>query len=124
MVALMGPAYQDTYVSEWSVSGSSSPTSSMMSGMEITLDEAPRIRFALDHPVKGSVIKLVRNGTVIKKVKGSSLDFVDEQTGSSREPSYYRVHVFGPQGSYTKKDDYPTHPASQVVVNPIFVRFK
>ncbi|MFO8058740.1 MAG: PHP domain-containing protein, partial [bacterium] len=71
MVALMGPAYQDTYVAEWSVSGSGPAESSMMAGREIRLDQAPRISFALDHPVEGTVIELIRNGEVIKKVKDS-----------------------------------------------------
>ncbi|MFO8058302.1 MAG: hypothetical protein R6V10_13500, partial [bacterium] len=116
-------AYQDTYVAEWSVSGSGPAESSMMAGREIRLDQAPRISFALDHPVEGTVIELIRNGEVIKKVKDSSMEFVDHESGSAREPVYYRVHVTGPRGSYTKKDDYPTHPASQIITNPVFVRF-
>jgi len=124
MVSLMGPAYQDTYVSDWSVRGGQPAESSMMGGREIRLEQAPRISFSLDHPVEGSRIRLIRNGTVIKEAAGSCLEHVDHEIFHAKEPAYYRVHVTGPKGNYTKQDDYPTHPASQIVVNPVFVRFE
>ena len=83
----------------------------------------PEIRFALNKPIRDTRIKLVRNGVVIKEVKGCELVYKDEDLGARKEPAYYRVVVEGPVIERGKDDPYITEEANLLIVNPIFVRF-
>ncbi len=122
MVALQGDAFQDTYVSEWWVSDSGRPDDLVMLGREISIIGTPTIRFALDRPVDGCRVRLVRNGSVVLEQEGTEFTFRDIELSGKREPAFYRVEVIGPvadRGEY----DGPTMPASELFVNPVFVRF-
>jgi len=124
MVALQGDAFQDSYVAEWWVSDRGKPEDDpVMLGRELTLRGAPVIRFALDHPVADCRVRLIRNGVVIHEAPGAELTYRDEELGSKKEPAFYRVEVVGPRAD---RGDYdgPTMPASELFVNPIFVRFE
>lgn len=122
MVALMGEAFQDSYVSEWWVSDSGTPANPVMLGAEIEVRGTPAVRFALDHAVAGTRVRLIRNGVVVMEQDGSELSFIDQEQGKTKEPAFYRVEVIGP-----RKSEPPWNPSdmqvSELFVNPIFVRF-
>lgn len=122
MVALQGDAFQDTYVSEWWVSGTGAPSDPLMSGREVMLDSAPVVKFSLDHPITGSKVKLIRNGMVIAEEEGSEISFKDKEQGKKREPAYYRVEVIGPREPGKEYKPYED-PENLLYTNPIFVRF-
>ncbi len=123
MVALQGKAFQDSYVEQWWVSDGVEPGEQVMLGRELVLDGAPRIRFSLDHAVAETRIRLIRNGSVIAEVRGTELDFTDEQQGLCREPAFYRVEVIGPSEGDFDSYEGPLAPDSMLLVNPIFVKF-
>ncbi|HUT55654.1 MAG TPA: hypothetical protein VM658_19850 [bacterium] len=122
MVALMGDAFQDSYVSEWWVSDGGMPEDPIMLGATATVKTAPTVRFALDHDVAGTRARLIRNGVVVMEQDGSELTFIDQDQGKNKEPAFYRVEVIGPRQS-----DPPYNPSdmrvSELFVNPIFVKF-
>lgn len=123
MVAFQGDAFQDSFVAEWWINDSAVPPAEpMMLGREVKLSGAPVLRFALDHPVAGCRVRLIRNGNVIAETEGTELTFRDEELGAKQEPAVYRIEVVGPRA---ERGDYegPTMPASELFVNPIFVRF-
>ncbi len=123
MVALAGDAFQDSYVSEWSVSGPGGPRSPLMSGEEIKLKGTPQVRFSLDRPVEGCVTRLIRNGVVVEETEGAELTFADAELAAVPMPAFYRVQVVGPVADrgYYEGD---TINASLLFTNPIFVRFE
>ncbi len=123
MVALQGEAFQDVYVAEWWVAGTGAPEGSIMHGMEIKLDAAPRIRFALDKEVPGTTTRLIRNGMVVHEQQGAEIEFTDVEMGKRREPAFYRVEVQGPRADRGPYQG-PTMPESELFTNPVFVRFK
>ncbi len=122
MVALQGDAFQNTYVAEWWVSDREEPAERIMLGRSARLAGAPVVRFALDHPVPECRVRLIRNGSVILDQPGTEFTYRDQEQGSKREPAFYRVEVSGPRAN---RGDYdgPTMPASELFVNPIFIRF-
>lgn len=122
MVALQGDAFQDSYVSEWWASDSGRPADVIMLGREITIKNAPTIRFSLDHPVAGLRTLLIRNGVVIMESEGSDITYVDKEAGIRGEPAYYRVEVIGPRAERGPYEG-PTMPDSVLFTNPVFVRF-
>ena len=146
VVSLQGDAFQDTYVAEWWVADSEEPEDLVMLGQEVTLKGAPLVRFALDRPVDGLTIRLVRNGRVIAEVEGSELTYRDQELGLRKEPVYYRVEVSGPRAKWAERssseaasspftsdakammqeagEDPQTMAESELRVNPIFVRFE
>lgn len=123
MAAIMGAAFQDAYVADWSVTGGGEPDRRVMLGETRTLDGAPRVRFSLNRPVADCVTLLIRNGVVVKEVEGTDLDFTDEELGKTRQPAYYRVEVIGPVDDSIPWES-PLMPQSGLLVNPIFVRFE
>jgi len=123
MVALQGEEFQDSYVSEWWVSDSEPPDNPVMLGREVYLQGPPIVRFALDHPVAGSRVRLIRNGAVVLEQPGVEFTFVDEQAGTGREPCFYRVEVIGPHKPGGRDYDLPTMPETELFVNPIFAHF-
>jgi hypothetical protein len=122
MVALMGESFQNSYVSDWSVSDGA-PADRIMLGASVMLQSAPQVRFALDHAVPATRTRLIRNGKVVAEADGSELSFTDTELAAARTPAYYRVEVIGPQGTDPHPDDLPTRPENELFVNPIFVRF-
>jgi hypothetical protein len=123
MVALMGEAFQDTFVSTWSVADGGPAESEVMLGREVVVDGAPVVRFALNRPVQGCRTILVRNGVKVLEVEGTEFEFKDTDQAAKRAPAFYRVEVIGPRAN-TKEWESPTMPQSELFVNPIFVRFK
>lgn len=122
MVALMGDSFQDTYVAQWAVSGSGKPSGKVMLGQEVKVKGAPVIRFALNRAVPGCRTRLIKNGKVIFEGEGTEISYIDREQGKREEPAYYRVEVVGPRLD-PETYDGPTHPESELFVNPIFVRF-
>ncbi len=122
MVALQGEAFQDSFVSEWSVAGGDKAQRKVMLGMEVKLDAAPRVRFSLDHPVDGCRTTLIRNGVVVEEVDGTELSFIDNEIGEKKVPAFYRVEVVGPVDDSVPYED-PTMPESLLFVNPIFIGY-
>jgi len=116
MVAIQGAAFQDSYVSQWSVSDGWGDDGKVMSGEEVAISGAPHIRFSLDHPVSGCRAMLIRNGVIIKTVEGTKLSHVDDWSGRA----YYRVQVVGPVDEEAPRNA-PLNRASLVFTNPIFV---
>jgi hypothetical protein len=123
MIALQGDAFQNTYVAEWSVADSGRPAEKIMLGQTIGFHGTPVVRFALDHAVAGTRVRLVRNGKVVAEQEGSEITFSDQEIGKQKGLAYYRVEVIGPRANRTDHDDAPTMPESEIFVNPIFVRF-
>lgn len=137
MIALMGAAFQDTYVSEWWVSDSDRPADKIMLGREIKISGAPTIGFALNKPVEGCKVRLIKNGVVIFEKEGTGFTYKDEEQSVKKEPAYYRVEVVGPLAplkpgekrieDYTQTpvfyNDGTLEPDSELLVNPIFVRY-
>ena len=122
MVALQGEAFQNSYVAEWWVSDSGQPKEAVMLGREVTVTGAPKVRFALDHALPETRVRLIRNGKVIAEQEGSEITFADQEQGAKKEPAVYRVEVVGPRGE-GKVYETPLAPESELFVNPIFVRF-
>ena len=124
MVALMGDSFQDVYVTEWSVSaGAAAPADPIMLGADVKIKGVPVIRFALSREFGDLRARLIRNGVVVKEVAGGRLEFADEEQAKKMEPAFYRVEVVGPALPSVKRQNYPTDRASELFVNPIFVRF-
>ena len=122
MVALQGAAFQNSFVAEWWVSDRGKPAEAVMLGQEVSMSGTPVIRFALDHAVPETRVRLIRNGRVIAEQEGSEMTFRDEEQGAKQEPAVYRVEVVGPRGE-GKVYETPLAPESELFVNPIFVRF-
>ena len=123
MVALQGVELQDSYVSEWWVAAGE-PKDKIMLGAETRLSGAPTVRFALNHPVAGCKVKLIRNGRVIKEQEGTEITYKDEDAGSRRESVYYRVELVGPHKPGGRDYSAAIMPDTELFVNPIFVRFE
>ena len=124
MVALQGDAFQNTFVAEWSVADSGNPPDKIMLGQTVVFHGTPVVRFALDHAVAGTKVRLVRSGKVAAEQEGSEITFRDEEMGRQKGLAYYRVEVIGPRADRKDEDDAPTLPESEIFVNPIFVRFE
>jgi len=124
MIALQGDAFQNTFVAEWSVADSGKPADKIMLGQTIVFHGTPVVRFALDHAVPETKVRLVRNGKVVAEQEGSELTFQDQEIGKQKGLAYYRVEVIGPRANRKDEDDAPTMPESEIFVNPIFVRFE
>jgi hypothetical protein len=60
---------------------------------------------------------------VVAEVPGSAITYRDEDQGGKMEPAFYRVEVVGPVKKRAKDEPYITEEASELFVNPIFVRF-
>ncbi|MFO8057971.1 MAG: PHP domain-containing protein [bacterium] len=123
MIALQGESFQDSYVSEWWVSGSENPAERVMLGEEVYIDGTPIVRFALDHPVDNTTVRLIRNGVVIAEEEGTEITYRDHELGEKREPAFYRIEVKGPVRKRKKGESYETRPESELFTNPVFVRF-
>ncbi len=119
MVALQGEAFQDVFVSKWSVSGEGGPDEAVMSGRSIIITGTPRIDFSLNVEVGGVKARLIRNGVAIREFEGVGFSYLDEEAGESAEPAYYRVELVGPRAKSTA-----TMAESELFVNPIFIRFE
>jgi len=110
MVALTGPAFQDVYVSEFSVSEGGPAEEPIMFGLTGTLSGAPVIRFSLDHQVHGVRTRLIRNGKVIEETGSCRLEYTDHEAYQNNIPCVYRIEVTGSE--------------SALFTNPIFVYFR
>lgn len=124
MVALQGETFQDSYVAKWSVTGGGEPQNPVMLGQEVTLDAAPVVTFALDHDTSDTSVRLIRNGVVLFERPGTSFTYIDDEQGRKREPAYYRVELVGPYLEPEPDTQPDTQPQSELLVNPIFARFK
>jgi hypothetical protein len=122
MVALQGDAFQDVYVAEWWISDTGEPDDPVMLGEEVMVRSAPVVKFALDHPVAETRVRLIRNGVVVLEKEGSEFSFRDDEQGEKKAPAFYRVEVIGPRADRGLYEG-PTMPQSELFVNPIFVRF-
>ena len=122
MVALQGEAFQNSYVAEWWAGDKEKSAEPILLGQEVAVRGTPVIRFALDHPVAGVKLRLIRNGRVIVEQEGTELTFRDAEQGRKKEPAVYRVELVGPVGP-GKDYESETNPASELFTNPIFVRF-
>ncbi|MFO8056633.1 MAG: PHP domain-containing protein [bacterium] len=124
MVSLQGRAFQDTYVTEFSVSADGEPAGPIMFGKDITLSEPPVVRFSLDHPIKNVTVKLIRNGEVIYETDECSFQYRDREVFIKNLPAFYRVEVEGPYLEPEEGKRPSTEPASMLFTNPVFVRMK
>jgi hypothetical protein len=120
MVALMGESFQDSFVSEFSVSDRAG-AKPIMFGEEVQVSGPPRIRFSLDHEVPDVRSRLIRNGEVIHETAGSSFEYVDRGIFNMNVPAVYRVEVKGPRVERTRKESWVMERDSELFTNPIFV---
>lgn len=123
MVALQGVELQNSYVAEWWVSDGE-PKDKVMLGAETRVKGTPTVRFALDHPVAGCKVRLIRNGRVVAEQEGTEITYKDDDAGSRREPVYYRVELIGPHKPGGRDYGQAIMPETELFVNPIFVRFE
>jgi hypothetical protein len=121
MVALQGQAFQDVYVSEWSVTDGGAAANPVMLGETAKVKAAPMIKFALNKDVTQVKTKLIRNGKLVRQVDGGRLEFTDEEQGKLREPASYRIEVDGPHPEGAEL--YGPIQDNLMFVNPIFARF-
>ncbi len=124
MVSLQGKAFQDSYVTEFSVSGNGRPAEPIMFGQELSLARPPVVRFSLDHEIEDVTVKLIRNGQVIHQTNKCRFEYKDRQVFEDNLPAFYRVEVEGPylEPEGDKRPD--TAPKSMLFTNPVFVRMK
>ena len=122
VVPLMGPKFQDVYVSEWTVTDGGAAPNPVMLGETVKVKAAPVIKFALSKDLTEIKTRLIRNGKVVRSVDGGRLEFTDDEQLKLREPAFYRVEVDGPQ----PQGATPYGPVQDnlMMVNPIFVRFQ
>jgi len=113
MVALMGPAFQDAYVSELCATEARQVCRQVTLGESVTVSGAPRIRFALDREIPGVTAMLVRNGRVVYETRSSAFDFTDVEMGEKNLPAFYRVVAV--------KDGAGGESDSILFTNPLFV---
>lgn len=112
MVALMGEAFQEVFVSEFSVGDGKTGTDKIMLGEEVSLSTVPVIKFSLNREIPGQIISLIRNGKKIFQTRTSSFEFRDEKAGIKKVPVFYRVEVRSEDGK------------SWLFTNPIFVSWE
>lgn len=123
MVALMGPAFQDVFVSEFSVSGGKADES-IMFGEKVRLDGPPVIRFSLDKDIEGCTTRLIRNGKVIATFDSTSFEYTDSKVFDEKVPAFYRVHIGGPPLDKNEEYGNPNEPRNELFTNPVFVYFR
>jgi len=121
MVALMGPYFQDIYVSEFSVGQTDRPAKEkVMFGQSVTLNGTPVVRFSLNRKIPDARVRLIRNGKIVKEVKDSSLEFADSEVYEKKLPAFYRVEVIAPDMPIAGDAAYPEAHISRLYTNPIF----
>lgn len=126
MVALMGESFQDSYVSEFSVTDKGQPPDPIMFGQKTWLSGPPVIRFSLDHEAPEVKTLLIRNGVVIHEVSGCSFEYEDREPFEKNLPAVYRVEMRGPKIERDEKDiehrkPGSLEPESELFTNPVFV---
>ncbi len=117
MVAISGEAFQESYVSEFSVSDAGPAQEKIMLGQTAVLSGPPVVRFSLSKEVPLSEARLIRNGKVVYSGKGCNFEFKDSEAFAKKSPVYYRVELIGegPQ-------EYGN--TTRLITNPIFINWK
>jgi len=124
MVALQGEAFQDSYVTEFSISEDGAPGERIIFGEELTVSSPPVIRFSLNREVPEATALLIRNGKVILETADPAFEYVDREMFKQNLPAVYRVQVVGPRLEPMSEEFPDTEPQSQLYTNPVFVRVK
>ncbi len=121
MIALMGASFQDSYVTEFSVSDFGPPESTIMFGQKAYLSGPPLIRFSLNREVPEVRTLLIRNGKVIYETTDSIFEYTDHEMFDSNIPAVYRVEMIGPRENREPGESGKLEAQSELFTNPIFV---
>jgi hypothetical protein len=116
-VALMGEAFQEVFVSEFSVGDNQPARNKIMLGEQVRLAGPALVKFSLNKDVPIKEARLVRDGKVIYTTNAASFEFADKDALEKRLNCYYRVEVIGP--GPVEQDN-----ANLIYTNPVFVSFK
>ncbi len=117
MVAVMGEAFLDSYVAQFSAGEGRAAQGGVILGEEVDLSRPAVIRFSLNKDVTIKEARLIRNGKVIYTTTGSSFEYKDTEGFESGGRCYYRVELMG-------KDASETQRGSRLFTNPVFVKYR